>query len=320
MKLLIFCALAGAVPAAASATDFFDNFDVDSTASWVFRSSVAGDTAANGVNGEARFFFDYGAMGIPSAPGSAGTTRGLRLEANVNGTVPGVFSGLSVSPIGQSFTGDYKLTAQVWLNFLGPLPAGGRGTTQVGGMGIGTAGATPQWAGGTQDSVHFGTTLDGNSAVDWRAYSSAAGTGYPDASPVFAAAGAGNRNNTHPYYSGFGGAVPPAAQTALFPTQTGATNVGTVGFRWNEMVVEKLGNSITWRVNGLLIATVNASTVALGGSNILLNMFDTNATVALDPNHLNFVLYDNVSVVPEPATMAVLGFGALAMLRKLRRK
>jgi hypothetical protein len=215
------CLALAAAASIGSAQLFADNFDTDTSASWTVNKS--GNAAGN----IATFAWDYSTYGIPTAPNSGGSTLGLRLQANVTG---GVFSGLSASPIGQSFSGDYELRVDVWMNFLGPLPNGGSGTTQAGGLGIGTAGATAQWAGGAQDSIHFSTTLDGGSAVDWRAYSSAAGTGYPDGSTVFFATGTGNRNNTHPYYSVFGGEAPPAAQTALYGTQTGTTHVGTVGF------------------------------------------------------------------------------------------
>ena len=59
----------------------------------------------------ADFFFDYSSVGIPAAPNGAGT-RGLKLQANLTN---GIFSGMSVSPTGQNFTGDYRLTASVVL-------------------------------------------------------------------------------------------------------------------------------------------------------------------------------------------------------------
>ena len=43
-------------------------------------------------------------VGIPSAPGSGGTTRGMKMEANVPGTA--VFSGMSMSPNGVSINGN----------------------------------------------------------------------------------------------------------------------------------------------------------------------------------------------------------------------
>ena len=61
--------------------------------------------------------------------------------------------------------------------------------------------------------------------------------------------------------------------------------------------------------------------MTLGGSNILFNYFDINATSTTDPNRLNFVVFDNVTVtpVPEPATLVALGLGAAALLRRRRK-
>jgi len=294
---------------------FSDNFDVNSTANWTANAS-AGSHPVN-------IFFDYSTVGIPSAPNSGGTTIGARLLANTAAT-NAVFGGVSISPNGQSFTGDYQLRFDMWLNYNGPLGAGGSGSTQAGGAGIGTAGTIPQWAGGTQDSLWFAATGDGNSVVDYRAYSSAAPTGYADADPVFAATGAGNRNHSHPYYTGFGGESAPAAQLTIFPQQTNTTIVGSQGFEWRDVTITKIGNTVTWALDGLTIATVDLTTVTLGGNNILLNYFDTNGTVSGDPNagSLLFGLFDNVrvTVVPEPSTLALGVIGAASFLFLRRRK
>src|SRR4051812_29375623 len=81
---------------------YTENFEVDPTANW---------TVSNGPSDEAHnFFFDYTTIGIPAAPSGAGT-RGLKLQAN---QANGIFSGVSASPNGQSFTGDYKVTFDWW--------------------------------------------------------------------------------------------------------------------------------------------------------------------------------------------------------------
>lgn len=267
---------------------FAEDFDTNVSANWVVNQGPS--------DGLADFFFDYSLAGIPPAPRSSGTTRGLLLQANLSSAV---FGGLSVSPADQNFTGNYRLEFDMWLNYNGPLNGGGSGSTQVTGAGIGTAGLTPQWPGGVQDSVWFGVTGDGGSGVDFRAYSSAASTGYTDGSGVFAAGtGAGVRNNTHPYYAQFGNEEAPIGQQ-FYPSQTGATLVGSVGFQWRDVAITKIGNQITWEIDGLKIATVDASEVALGGGNILFNHFDINASVSadFDAQDLLFGLIDNVRVV-----------------------
>jgi hypothetical protein len=289
---------------------YSEDFEVDPTASW---------TVNNGPSDEAHnFFFDYSTVGIPLAPNAtSGGTRGLKLQAN---QANGIFSGMSTSPTGKSFTGDYRVLFDWWANFNGPFPVGGSGSTQLSTFGIGTAGASAQWPGGTQNSLWFAATGDGNSSSDWRAYSTAAPTSYADASTVYAAAGAGNRNASHAYYAGLGTNTAPAAQLGLFPQQTGTTLVGSSSMEWHQVEIKKQGTTATWTVDGLLIATVDLTTVTLSGNNIFFGHSDTNATSSSDVNDgaLLFTLIDNVRVVPEPASIAMVLLAAcgLAVIRR----
>ncbi|HEX5221242.1 MAG TPA: PEP-CTERM sorting domain-containing protein [Verrucomicrobiae bacterium] len=299
-----------------SQTVYTQNFDADDTANWTVNGGPpTTDWSAN-------FFFDYSTVGIPSAPNSGGTTRGLRLQANQSS---GVFGGLSVSPTGQSFLGDYTLSFDMWLSFNGPAPDGGSGSTQIGGGGIGTSGTVAQWPGGSQDSIWFAATADGQSSSDWRAYSPTAPTRYADTSGVYAAGNhAGSSNGSDPYYAGFGNVAAPGAQLALYPQQSGNTLAGAAGWAWHEVNITKSGGTVTWTVDGLLIATVNASDDTVNtGNNILLLYSDTNATSSTDPNDVNllFGLFDNVRVtlVPEPSALALVGLGGFAMLLRRRK-
>jgi hypothetical protein len=139
----------------ANANLYYENFDTDVTSAWAMNASTGGSQAAN-------FYFDYSTVGIPAAPNSGGTTRGMKLQANLFGTTGTFPGGVSVSPIGQSFGGDYRLQFDMWMNFNGPMPAGGNGTTQAGGAGIGTSGSNAQVAGSpTINSLFFSTTVDG---------------------------------------------------------------------------------------------------------------------------------------------------------------
>lgn len=281
---------------------YSENFDADRTASW---------TVNNGpTDGVAEFFFDYSTIGVPPAPNSGASTRGLKLQVNLTS---GVFGGLSVSPTGQNFAGDYRLRFDLWQNFNGPFPAGGAGSTQITGAGVGTAGTTPQWPGGKQDSVWFAATADGGSTVDYRAYSPAASTGYGDASGVFAAGvTAAPRDAGNAYYAEFGGVTAPEAQLGLIPEQSGTTAAGTLGMLWHDVVITKQGNTVTWHVDGRLLATVDAAAITFGGGNILFMMSDINAGSSADPNAPStaFGLIDNVRVeqiASEPPAPATLG-------------
>jgi hypothetical protein len=266
-------------------------------------------------------------MGIPAAPGG-NSTSGLRLIANQNpnttgGGVTGVFSGLSVSPLGQSFTGNYTLRFHAWQNAPGPFPAGGAGSTQMTGGGIGAATTTPQFPGGTINGVYFAASGEGGTTVDYRAYNGT--TLQSDTSGVYAAGNAtGSTNNSNSYYSQFGNVSPPAAQTALYPTQqTGTTAAGTQAFAWRQWDIVKTGNIVTWSVDGLLIATLDITSRPLQGDNIFLGQFDINATTTDAAGRgLLFGVIDNVIVftpVPEPASLlgvVAIGFGGLTWLRR----
>jgi hypothetical protein len=289
---------------------FQDNFDSTPPSNWTINAGTAQDTAIIG--------FDYSTVGIPPAPNSAGTTIGAMMQAN-RPTGAGSLSGVSISPVGQSFTGDYVLRYDVWQNFPGPAPGGGTGSTQLTGGGIMTAGNVAHFA-GSGDGLWFAATGDGGSSSDYRAYFGAANQTTASIYP------AGGQNNTLSYYTtAFPGGVPaPAAQTASFSSQTGTTAAGSVGWAWHQVAITKTGNTVTWDIDGTRVANVDLTTApAFGGNNILFEQSDINATqttAALDP--MLFGLVDNVTVtaVPEPSTCALFGLAGLAFAtrRKLR--
>lgn len=299
-------AVALALPSIGTSAPFYSNdFEVDTSASW---------TVNNGPSDEAHdFYFDYSTVGIPSAPNSAaGTSRGMKLQANLSNAT---FSGMSVSPNGQNFSGDYVVKFDWWANFNGPFPGGGSGSTNLSTFGVGTAGSSAQWPGGAWDSVFFGATGDGGSSSDWRAYSNgsggAAGAIWPETSGVYAAGNvAGVTNASNQFYAdeGFGDNVAPAAQLLAFPQQSGNTAVGTAGMEWHQVEIAKTSQIVKWTVDGTVIATIPLSPdVTMGGGNILFGHSDINASSSNDANDaaLLFTLIDNVRVVPEPGAFAI---------------
>lgn len=289
------------------------NFDVDDSANWTVNDPALSDIGVD-------FYYDYSAIGVPAAPGGS-STRGLKMTANNSG---GVFSGFSVSPNGQSFSGAYRVKFNLWQNYAGPVGPGGNGTTQLSTFGIGTSGTTPFWPGAaTKESVSFGATLDGGSASDYRAYSSAAPTSYPSGSPVYLAPG-GAINESNDYYKdAFPSVSAPAAQVALFPGQAGSTDPGEISFTWREVTIDVANGFATWSVDGTPIAAIDLSTADLGGGNILFGHSDTNAGSSNDPNAslLNVTLIDNVvveGIIPEPTSLSLLAL-SLASIAFVRR-
>jgi hypothetical protein len=299
---------------------YSQNFDVNDSANWNVNSG--GGASVNTAN----IFFDYSTVGIPSAPHSTGgTTLGVKL--NANNTVAGqALGGVSVSPTGQSFTGDYQLRFDMWLNFIGPAPAGGSGSTQITGAGIGTSGTSANYA-GSVDGIWFAGTGEGGSAADYRVYTPAASGSLPSGNTVYAAPGGAINNSAAYYTAAFPARTAPAAQITLYPSQTGSAAAGTLGWAWHNVTILKLGNKLTWNIDGTLMASLDISTNGvLGGNNILLMQGDINATASTDANGptLNFGLFDNVVItaVPEPATyaLAVLGASGLFLARRRSRK
>jgi hypothetical protein len=306
------CALT--TSAAQAAILYSNDFNLDTTASWTVNDPALSDKIAD-------FYYDYSAIGVPAAPGGS-STRGLKMTANNSG---GVFSGFSVSPTGQSFSGDYRLEFDLWQNYAGPLGVGGSGTTQLSTYGIGTSGTAAFWPGASgagKNLVAFAQSLDGGSANDVRIYSSAAVNSYASGNAVYN--GAASNNNSDVYYAGFTAKTAPAAQLGLFPGQTGSTDVGETSFAWRHVVVDVAGGQATWTVDGLVMGKLSLANLTLAGGNIFFGHSDTNATSSTDANDtlLNVTLIDNVSVtgaIPEPSTLALGVLGALAIVARRRK-
>lgn len=314
-------AVAGGLLATIAATQaqtqvYSQNFDADDSPNWTINTVTA--SPATSYNG-ADFNYDYSAVGIPSAPNSGGTTKGLKLWANlgVGGSFP---AGVSVSPTNFPITDNFEMHFDMWLNYV----KSGVGSTEVGGAGYGTAGTSAQVAGATFDSTVIGATTDGGSSADYRVYGSAHTISYQDGDRVitgdtnspYVYAGT-NRNNANGYYSSLFPATPcPETQTNLFPRQTGCTApAGTVAFKWHDVALKKVANVLTYRIDGNLIATANTVDAgAAGGSYLLFNMFDTGTggSTDIDSTNLQFALFDNVRITNFPSVVTVSATTATA--------
>ena len=291
---------------------FYENFEVDHRLDGTYVTNVVGgDNLAD-------LYFDYStAAGIPLSPSSTNSdTHGLKMCANLNFATQVFPSGVSVSPVNFGITENFEMRFDMWMNYNGPTPAGGSGSTQVGGAGYGTAGTQAQVA-GVADSVFISASTDGNTAADYRVYAPLKPASYQDADRIIAGDPGsplvyfcGSRNNSNPYYStNFPAQTVPAAQFALYPQQTNSSGVppnapgtalnGIMAFKWHDVSLKKVANSITYTIDGILIATADVTDAGtLGGTNILFNHFDINTGASTDPNRTNliFTLIDNVRI------------------------
>lgn len=317
---------------------YFETFDDGSAASrWTAFPGIGFDNAGqiprpmdtnfdtmplfpgvDGVNDDfTGFAFDYSTVGIPSAPHSiGGSTTGLKLQANLNSNALG---GFSASPNGLNLTGDYVVRFDHWANTLGPLPVGGSGSTNLSTFGILTSGTRSETI-LSADGLFFAYTADGEASADFRAYSVEDKNSYDGtAGEPHATYHAGTRSVPNAlagipgagvalYNNAFGiGRTVPQSQINIFgpsgtgeANQTGTLNGGAAGFRWNDVEIKKIGNLVTWTVNGTLLITVDMtdfSTPTLGG-NISFGHADVNATSSTDPAaaKLIFSLVDNIRV------------------------
>ncbi len=295
----------------AQTQSFFENFDADASANWN-SNSITGTTTPDAIDNPANFYFDYSTVGIPSAPNSTnGTTRGLKLQAQLglNITAGDIPSGVSVSPTGFGVSGNFEMRFDWWINW-----NFGSGSTQIGGAGFGTAGTGPQVGGSSTvggaiaDSIFFLVTGDGGTTDDYRVYSPAflAGAGLPADSGVFPA---GDRNASGTYYvTNFPGQSPPAAQTALYPLQTGTSQDGSMAFKWRDVSLKRVANILTYTIDGVLVAVIDVSTNGtLGGTNVLFTHCDINSSVSTDTNRFDmaFSLFDNVRITNFPTAVIV---------------
>ena len=318
---------------------YSQNFDVDNqSAAWAIN---------NGPGDEAHdFFFDYSTVGIPAAPNSGGTTRGMKLQANLiqPDVGPSQFTGMSVSPTGQSFSGDYKLSFDAWSNYIGNTTNGianigaTAGSSMLSQFGVLTSGTVPCWP-GTGDGVWF-TAMSDTSSTAYRTYSSERTVSYKgtvdaridpttydavkDLHNTYFALNSmsettrsNNPNSaTSPagqlYLDTFPAVTVPASQTNADPapgnplvdlnlTQFGTSPVaGVFGFKWHQVEISKLGQLVTWKVDGVALAQVDTTNfdTPTGGNNILFGHSDINGGNSADPNFpfVQFTLIDNIAV------------------------
>lgn len=287
---VLFLAAAASASIGSEVILFSDDFDVDSSADWNINASSS-DTSAI-------FAFDYSSIGVPPSPNGGGTTLGLRMAANIDS--PDSSEALTLSPVGESFSGTYLLKFDMWMNFNGPFPAGGVGAAEFLCAGIGYDDVTVNLGAGTGSGGWFALTGDGGSSRDYRAYQVYLEQ-YAESGQFFAGTSSVAQNGSDPYYAGFGGIDVDAAvpyQQTLYPLQTGTTQVGSAGFEWHEVTIFVNGSTALWSIDGLPIAELDP---ALGPGfdlegNISIGYDDMFSSVSDNPD-VSFGLIDNLVVI-----------------------
>lgn len=268
---------------------FADDLDADTSADWTINVSGP-DTAVT-------FAYDYSADGIPPAPHSSdGSSVGVKFQANM--TSPGATEGITLSPTGGQFSGDFRLRFDMWVNANGPFPSGGTGGTEFVTGGIGSDGATVNLHSASGAGAWFAADGEGGSSRDYRAYKASS-----EQSVASGQYHVDTNNNSGQTLSGyFSPQLPPQEQQAAYSQQSGALSAGCAGFAWHtvEISVDASAGTARWTIDGLDIATLDSNVGAsfpIAG-NIAVGYMDPYTSVS-DNADLSFGIIDNVLVTQE---------------------
>lgn len=315
-----------------------DDFNTNTSANYATFITAG----ATGPSGDVTFAYNYGAapgsggLSIPAAPHTTdGSTVGLRVRTdNLQSTASaGVVGTSEIITKNLSLGAAYKVTVDVWSNYIGGSnlsASGSNGTTGVA-VGVGTKGNALQYFGGNDGLLFagFGDNAAGANQA-YRVYTDNVHQNPTTKGYWAAGTGANSATNTDPYYtSRFPAHTGPAGQSAFAPTtQGGSTAAGTLGFAWHTWTITSDGTNVVWAIDGSVITTVPVVDFVAGGSQISLGNDDTGLTGNSSANNqlFNAEIFDNLTVesVPE-ASAGVLGclicgvFGLTAGVRKLFR-
>ena len=270
---------------------YADSFDTDTSANWNLFWG-----AANSIpDYTADWAFDYGATPytfngvtdlIPPAPNSPdGSTRGVRFTVNNNDT-NAFTAAVNIYPKNQSFSGNFALKFDLWINY--PGGAGGTGSGVAGSTehamcGINHLGTQANWAApsaSSSDGIWFAVDGEGGVATDYRAYLGNV-SGLQTDLTASGASGLTASNSTATIYQN------------LFPSSRFET-AGAPGKGWVEVELRQTNNLILWIMDGTVVAQ-RTNTSAFNSGNIMLGFMDTYSSIA-SPAKDAFVLFDNVRV------------------------
>lgn len=280
---------------ATAATLFDDDFD-DGQASTRF-SAPFFSAETGSIDGLVDYALDYSTLGLPSAPhSSGGSTIGLGIQVNNTDDPVDEGEAIGVSPNVAALPGDYSVSVDAYIYY-----GGGAGSSEHAVLGVDADGT----------AVPFTFVTPGAGQFYHIPHNSGVGTpSYPD-DYYLAADGV-----LIELYDGDGAAdsdsVPDAETIGIFPadgTDPIFNDAGFPGNQWMTLKLEKSGNMLSMSINGTLIDTHDIGSGASTGDIVLAG-----ADIFNSANPDNWIIFDNIAVVPEPATwvllvMAGLGFG-----------
>ncbi|MEM9913844.1 MAG: PEP-CTERM sorting domain-containing protein [Planctomycetota bacterium] len=280
--------LAATAGTAATGQIFSETFD-DGNAATRWSAPIV-DSELGTFDGEVDYAFDYSTVGIGAAPGGT-TTTGIKFLANLtdDGSVD---EGESIGVIANGLvlpSTDYSITMDVYAFSDGSSGS----TTEYITLGAHTGAVNAPGDNGLNDDVPFRfglsqgnglnyqTTAEGGSATDYFRFEDADNAG--------------------------GG-----TETGL-----GSSEPNTFLNEWVTIELSSLAGIVSYVVNGVTVDTFDNTAGTFDGGSILIGLNDAFNSAA-GPGL--FTVIDNVAVtvIPEPASLALLGLGGLAMLGRRR--
>ena len=222
---------------------FSDDFDTDTSANWSFFWGANDNLSDYTTN----WAFDYGAMPytyngvtylIPPAPNSTnGTTSGVMFTVN---NIHSNNAGVNIYPRGQSFSGNFALKFDMWLNYPGGAEgSGASGSTQYAIYGINFLGTEVNWGAASPaatDGIWFGNDGDGGAVIDYLAY---VGNRAGVQTELIGAAASGLSQSNHA----------ASIYTTLFPSPPSET-AGTPGKTWAAVEIDQTNGNLRQRPSG----------------------------------------------------------------------
>ena len=88
-------------------------------------------------------------------------------------------------------------------------------------------------------------------------------------------------------YNTYGGG--PLEKVFPFPFHE---TTGAPGKGWVAVEIRRIGDEVTWVMDGQIIATISADKTLFGGNNVMIGYTDPFSSIA-NPGEENFVIFDN---------------------------
>lgn len=315
LSLLALAALTMASSASAQLI-FSDDFDDGAGATRWSAPIPALEDPGIGFDGSVDYAFDYSVLGAASAPNSSGaTTIGIAFESNTTDQCPadpncedsdegeGVavvpLAGLADIPVGV----DFSLTADVYMfwNFES-------GSTEYATFGVHSGGTASPLRFGIDDGdgLAWQFDSDGDSATDILRYED----------PGAGETGLGG------YETIPNGSIPGVETCTPGVDCPNTTPLGPQN-QWVEMEIKSVGGMVSFSMNGFVLDTFDNTGGGLSGGTIMIGGADAFNSVNIDNGSglSNLQVFDNVvlEVIPEPASIALLGLASVSLLGLRRR-